>query len=231
LPDSYLYEVSSIQQLAGHVSQIFLRAITLPPLSYAAGQYVNVMHHNQSASPLSIACAPHVDGVLEFHLFHPPENHQAEDLMRLAQNEKKWRITGPFGTCTAACLDLNMPVIFIARGTGFAPIKAVIEDLAWSWHYPPLHFYWSMPDLDHFYLMDLLEKWSAELPGFSFTPVFQDRDSEKPDSLLEILLRGHLDFSTYQVYSSGSPRFVSAVCSEMRAHGLQKEFFYSDVYG
>src|SRR5207245_279754 len=100
-------------------------------------------HPDQNVSPLSIACAPNKDALLEFHLFHPAENTKAQDLMRMATQEKLWLIGGPFGRCKVSSLRRDIPTIFIASGTGLASIKAVVEELLRSHDYPPICLYWS----------------------------------------------------------------------------------------
>lgn len=228
--NSYLYRVKHIQPLVGQTSQIFLKAINDSGLDFAAGQYVNILHQDQSVSPLSIACAPNNKNELEFHLFHPLQHQPAQDLLRMAVQEKAWTIMGPFGNCTDHSLSKENPVIFIARGTGFAPVKAIIEALSQSTH-PLMHFYWSVPDRGNFYLENLLAEWTANIAGFKFTPIFADKDAASPDSLCEKILLDHQkDISSCQIYVSGSLPFVQAVYWALQPFGLQREFFYSDVF-
>ncbi|VVC75059.1 CDP-6-deoxy-L-threo-D-glycero-4-hexulose-3-dehydrase reductase [Aquicella siphonis] len=229
MSNTYFYEVIRIQTLVGEVSQIFLEPGSHLALSYEAGQYVNVLHRDQSASPLSIACAPFSSRVLEFHLFHPPENHQARDLLQMGKKEKSWRLTGPFGDCTVGRLHPRKPLFFIARGTGFASVKAVIEALSQAQRRPPMHLYWSMPLRSEFYLENLLEQWAEEIDGFGCTLISRDHRAGKADSLCETLIHDWGDLSDCQIYASGSPSFVNAAFSILRDYGLQRSFFYSDV--
>ena len=227
--EEYSFRVTHIQPLAGHVAQILLRPIHFPSISYEAGQYVHVLHQDQSISPLSIACAPNDKSILEFHLFHPAQNLLAQDLMRLAREENIWRMTGPFGRCTISQLHHDRPIIFLARGTGFAPVKAMIEAFTRLPLYPAISFYWSVSQRSHLYMNELLEKWMIQIPDFSYTPVCMDQDAANPVALLETVLRDHPDISRYQVYASGSQPFVYALFSELHYRGLEMEFFYSDV--
>ena len=214
----------------------FLRSVSQPVFSYAAGQYVEVVHKDRCVSPLSIACAPTALANLEFHLFHPVENHKAQDLLRIAQAEKTWSLRGPYGSCTVNRLHPQKPIIFLARGTGFAPIKAVIEALFISpGRCPAIHLYWSVSRREDFYLTDLLEKWKTEFPNFIFTPVLTREFSPKAPAgsplLHDIVLRDYLDLSAYQVYASGPRPLVNAAFYAFQKHGLQQTFFYSDVFG
>lgn len=230
MDNSFTYDVVQLHTLVGEVSQILLMPSTQSVLSYEAGQYVNVHHHDHSVSPLSIACAPSGTHSLEFHLFHPLENRQSRDLLRMAQDDKSWKLSGPFGHCTMACLNPLMPVIFIARGTGFASVKAMIEALSKAPRRSPMYFYWSMPLRDDFYMKDLLEQWRRQIENFDFTLLSRDQHADKTESLCEVLLRDRGDLSDFQVYASGSPAFVNAAFSSLSARGLKRDFYHSDVF-
>lgn len=208
--NEFCYQVVSTKTLLENVSEIRLQP-TDKTLIYEAGQYVNVLHHDGNVSPLSIACAPNHDGILEFHLYHPHENLFAQDLLQMANEAKRWKLQGPFGECKASRLKLNMPIIFLAYGTGFAPVKAVIESL-------PLHMsvylYW---DKD-IYLSAQINDWRQQLPHFSFSA-----------GTYESVLRDHPDLSEYQVYATGSRAYVHAALSSFQQHRLKRENFFSDM--
>lgn len=225
------YEVQSIHSLAPLVSQIFLRPRS-SVLYYEAGQYIEVVHQDQSTSPLSIACMPNKNAELEFHLFHPPENHQALDLLRMAKEEKRWTILGPSGHCGVDRLHLDKPIIFIARGTGFAPIKAVIEALLNASFKLSIELYWSVAKQSHFYLLDEIAKWQTTYANFNFIPVLtKEKVDESSLSVEQLVLHNHPDLSSHQVYAAASRAFIYSLFYSLQKHGLQQEFFYSDVFG
>lgn len=227
MPNVFSYSVSSISSVAPTVSQIMLRPKRSPALSYQAGQYIEVMHLDGALSPLSIACAPNPSKGLEFHLFHAEENYKANELLRLAQEEKKWTLKGPKGLCTANRLHPKKPIIFLARGTGFAPIKAVIEALISRHAILPMHFYWSVKTQQDLYLLSLLEKWEQVLPGFTFIPVLTQETGSHV--LPQVILRDHPDLSAYQVYASGPQPLITTAFSDFVEKGLHSEAFYSDL--
>ncbi len=227
--EEFSFHVTAINKLTDQISQILLKPTSFPSLSYQAGQYVNVLHQDQAVSPLSIACAPNPESTLEFHLFHPPKNLLAQDLMRIAQQEKIWRLTGPYGRCTIERIHTDKPIIFLARGTGFAPVKAVIEALMKVPLYPPMTLYWSAAQSSYLYLTDLLEKWKTVVPDFAYFPVCLDAHAATPAGLLETVLKNHPDIAKYQIYASGSQAFVYNLFAELHYHGVEMEYFYSDV--
>lgn len=225
----FAYAVTEINSFNEHVSQIFLQPSYPIFFPYEAGQYVNVLHPSRFVSSLSIACAPHENSILEFHLFHPPENKQAQELLHLAKQEGKWQISGPYGHCTVGKLHQDKPILFIARGTGFSPIKAVIEALTLRHFYRPIHLYWSMPKHEHFYLLDRLNDWTALFSHFTFTLQSLDQAAAYPYSLKEKITSDHASLAGYQAYVSGSQVFVSELFSILFQHGLERDYFYSDM--
>lgn len=218
----HLYQVINVQLLTEHVSQIFLQPSHSVKLVYVAGQYIEVIHEHHAPSPLSIACIPNPAGILEFHLFHPHENRRAHDLLQMAQEDKRWHLSGPFGHSTVAQLQKNKPIIFLASGTGFAPIKAVIEALIASESCPMMQLYWSLRTPKESYLTPLIEQW--QLP---FTPVYTKKMGI--DAAPQAILSDHPDLSSYQIYASGPRPLIHTALSLFLQHGLKREWFYSDM--
>lgn len=213
LSNLFSYRVTCIETVAAAVSRILL----LPDnnvLAYQAGQYVFVQHGDNNESPLSIACAPRADGMLEFHLFHPDSNSNALALLRLAQETKSWTLRGPFGGCTWAHLQADLPVIFLAQGTGFAPIKAMLEAA------PPkadMAFYWYMPEEKDFYLLNTI------------ADVLVPRLFSGESMMLRSLLSAHTAISQLQIYAVASARTVSHMFTVLQAAGLSRAQFHSDM--
>lgn len=209
----FSYRVTCIETVAASVSRILL----LPeaaPLSYAAGQYVFIRHVNGSESPLSIACAPRADGMLEFHLFHPERNSSAQQLLQMAQDQKTWSIRGPEGKCTWAQLDPELPVFFLAQGTGFAPIKAMLEAAPTK---ADMAFYWYMSNEKDFYLLNTL-------PEIVVPRLFSGENQ-----LLVSLLNTHPTIAHAQVYAVASARTVRHLLDVLYAAGLPLAHFHSDM--
>jgi CDP-4-dehydro-6-deoxyglucose reductase, E3 len=224
----FSYGVTAVEPLAETVAQIFLRPLKHPALTYQAGQYIEVIHPNHSVSPLSIACAPNETEMLEFHLFHSAQNQQALELLRMAKEEKTWTLSGPYGTCTASRLHADKPLIFLARGTGFAPIKAVMEALLQARFNQPLYFYWSVKTSQDLYLTDLIDQWVKHAPHLHFIPVLTQEIGSHV--VPNIILRDHPDLSRYQVYASGPrPLITTAFSDFVQRGGLEAGAFYSDL--
>lgn len=200
---------------------------------YEAGQYVEVLHDDGMVSPLSIACAPRLDHTLTFHLYHPPENLKAQALLAAAMHTKHWLMRGPFGTCTLSRLQQDLPIIFIAYGTGFAPIKAVLEALLTSVPAVRCAIYWVVADPAAFYAADLLAQWQMTHPSVTVHPIFHTQFADKAavtTHLIATLREHHHNFVRQQVYVSGPRPLVVDLFDALSQHGLARHHFYSDVF-
>ena len=224
---AFHYQVIHIQPLSKVVS-----ALTLQPqssvLSYLAGQYIHVLHDDGQESPISIACAPSLSHQIQLHIGHPAKNLRGLDIMRMAQSGSL-RINGPYGSCTLAKLLPDTPVIFYVRGTGFAPAKAILEELLQSHFSRPIHLFWGTPDEKDFYMAALLQNWEQEFKHFRDTPIVSRTVDQY--KLRDAVVQLYPDLSFYQVYASGPPDMVHSALLDFQQHGLRPERFYSDVTG
>lgn len=230
----YIYKVEAYHLLTAHVAQIFFRCAELKPLQYKAGQYIKIVNADQSTSPFSIANAPDDFTTVELHLLFLKKNFRAMNILRRVKEEKQLVFRGPFGHCSIDCLSTQRPIIFLARGTGFAPIKAIIEALLLRSNCPPIHLYWSAPSWRDLYLRERIAYWVKTVQFFQFTAVltreFLPTEQAKFGALPTIVLQDYPDLSSHQVYASGPEEMIYAALYDFQQHGLAKEWFYSDVF-
>jgi CDP-4-dehydro-6-deoxyglucose reductase len=233
LPDQ-IYQVVEHQLLTPNVARFFLAASDTS-IHYQAGQYIKLVHSDGSTSPFSIANAPQEDGLLEFHLLFLKENRRASDIFQQVKERKTFKLRGPYGSCTLEHMSATKPTIFIARSTGFSPVKAVIEEQIRRGTCPPIHLYWSTPGWRDLYLRDLLHSWAEKLPAFQFTAVLT-REVVPPEhgakygSVPDLVLQDYPDLSAHQVYLSGPEKMAYAALETFQKKGLPNKCFYSDVF-
>lgn len=226
--DLFYFPVVTIDSLTDSVARVLLQA-SKPAFVYKAGQYV-ALHHQHQAIPFSIACAPNQKKLLEFHIYHPMHNLQANGLLEQARMEKRWQLSGPWGVCTADKFTSNESIIFIAYGTGFAPIKALLEELFTLPQLPPIHLYWAMPQEKNFYFLSLLHEWQTLHASFTFTAiVLADKKDWHPLVVDEYVLRDFPDLSQHQVYIAAPKAFVLAALRLFTQKGLRREKLFSDL--
>ncbi|HSW70271.1 MAG TPA: 2Fe-2S iron-sulfur cluster-binding protein [Gammaproteobacteria bacterium] len=229
----WIYNVIHRETLGKAITKIVLGPSEDSHLFYQAGQYIKIIHADGTLSPLSIASAPEENFLIELHLAHPPDNLQAQDILRFTASEKKVVFTGPYGNCTIGELYGTKPIIFLARGTGFAPVKAIVEEIQKFKNYPRMHFYWSVTSPDEFYMDELLTRWVSEIKNFSYTPVLS-RDyphwNGRVGLLQDVVLEDYSDLLDYLVYVSAPEAIVHDVLHKFLAAGVERKNYFSDVF-
>jgi len=228
----FIYTVKSAELLTKNITQLILYPSSSARLVYQAGQYIEIIHSDGSRSPLSIANAPHENLHIELQLSHSPENTQAKDILRIASEEKKLIVRGPYGSCVAGKFLTDRPVVFLARGTGFAPIKAMIEQMIQFKKYPSMCLYWSASTPDEFYMDELLTRWVREIKDFTFVPVLSRPYPEWPGKiglLQNVILEDCPEIVSSMVYVSAPEPIVHDVLHVLQAAGLSREHYFSDL--
>jgi CDP-4-dehydro-6-deoxyglucose reductase len=223
-----LYQLDHLSLLSPQVSRLVLKPKDAKAaLGFVAGQYIKVILPDGSGSPLSIAAPPSDTLEIELHLSHPAKNKKALEILDQAKAGMDLGISGPYGECTIARMIPNTRIIFYVRGTGFAPVKAILEELV---QYPllqPVHLFWGVATSADFYMQDLIKVWAQAFSDFRFTPIVSRTvDQHK---LRDAVILDYPDLSTSQIYASGPPDMVYSALADFQQHGLQKAYFYSDV--
>jgi NAD(P)H-flavin reductase len=228
LLNQFVYSVHDVVLIARHVSRFSLSVSPdASAIVYQAGQYIKVIHPNNDESPLSIACAPVNPRCIELHLSHAPKNQQAHEILAMAQEKHALVLSGAYGTCTISRLALDRPILFFVRGTGFSPVKAVLEEMTALLHCPPIHLYWGVASQDDFYLPELISGWEKHFANFRFTAMVSR--SADQHQLHHAVLKDYPDLSQLQVYASGGEEMVFSAFEIFQQHGLPKTKFYSDM--
>jgi CDP-4-dehydro-6-deoxyglucose reductase len=118
-------------------------------------------------------------------------------------------------------------------GTGFAPLKGIIEHAFEIGVKRPIQLYWGVRSSQDLYLPELPEKWSQEHDNFSYIPVLSEPDEGwegRTGWVHECVVTDHDDLSGYEVYMSGPPPMIDAGKDAFLAHGLKQERLYSDSF-
>lgn len=212
--------------------------LKLPPaerLQFRAGQYIDILLADNQKRSFSIANAPHDDAYLELHVRHQPGGYFSEHVFHHLQPREMMRFKGPLGSFFMQD-DSDKPILFLASGTGFAPIKSMIEHAIHNGIKRPMVMYWGARVRDDLYMDDLARSWEKQIPGFRYVPVL----SESPVSDMwtgrrglvhEAVLEDFADLSGYQVYACGAPVMVEAAHRSFIAERqLPADEFFSDAF-
>lgn len=204
-------------------------------LQFHAGQYIDILMKDGKKRSFSIANAPHDDAFLELHIRHQPGGSFSEYVFTQMKEREIMRFKGPLGTFFLR-EDSDKPIVFVASGTGFAPIKGIVEHALHSGITRPMVFYWGARTKADLYMADLAEQWQASNANFTYIPVLsealpEDNWTGRTGFVHQAVLDDFDDLSGHQVYACGAPVMVEAAHrSFTRELGLPEDEFFSDAF-
>ncbi|TAK91262.1 MAG: CDP-6-deoxy-delta-3,4-glucoseen reductase [Burkholderiaceae bacterium] len=227
--------VASIQKPTRDVAVLKLQLPANDRMQYLAGQYVEFLLKDGKRRSYSMANAPHEDGPLELHIRHMSGGVFTDHVFNNLKERDILRFEGPFGTFFLR-EESNKPIIFLASGTGFAPIKAIIEHMFYSEIDRPMTLYWGARTQADMYMKELAEQWAQIRPHFKFIPVLSEAKPEdqwtgRTGLVHQAVMQDHPDLSGHQVYACGVPIMVDSARRDFSAQcKLPPEEFFADSF-
>ena len=231
--------VASIERVAPDVVVMKLQLPANERLQYLAGQFVELILRDGTRRSYSMGCAPHAAEQVELHVRHLPGGRFTDALFGVVQPAVKerdiLRFEGPMGTFFLR-EDSVKPIVLLASGTGFAPIKALVEHAIHKGITRPMTLYWGGRRPRDLYMNDLCERWAAELPHFRYVPVISDALPEdgwagRTGFVHRAVMQDFPDLSAFQVYACGAPIVVDSARADFTAScGLPDDEFYADAF-
>jgi CDP-4-dehydro-6-deoxyglucose reductase len=230
--------VVSITRPAEDVTILDLRLPMNENMMFLAGQYVDLLLKDGKRRSYSIACPPQPEGVshVELHIRHLPGGHFTDKLFGGEVKERDvMRFEGPLGSFYLR-ENSAKPIVMVASGTGFAPIKAMIEYAIRRGIKRPMRLYWGCRAKRDLYRLDLPQKWADEQAGFEFVPVLSEPDAAdawggRSGLVHQAVMDDFPDLSGHQVYACGAPVMVDAARAGFVAKcGLPEGEFYADSF-
>ena len=225
--------VQKMERVAPDVMVLHLRLPATERLQFLAGQYIDILMKDGKRRSLSMANAPHDDALLQLHLrnYGGPFSDQVFHRMK---EKDILRFEGPLGTFFLR-EDSDKPIILLASGTGFAPIKAIVEPALFKGIKRRMTLYWGGRARSDLYMNALAEAWQRE-HGIRYIPVLsearpEDHWSGRAGFVHRAVMEDYPDLSGHQVYACGAPAMVEAAHRDFTSHcKLPDEEFYSDAF-
>ncbi|MDA8256024.1 MAG: CDP-6-deoxy-delta-3,4-glucoseen reductase [Betaproteobacteria bacterium] len=226
--------VQQIERVADDVIVLSLKLPANERLQFLAGQYIEFMLKDGKRRAFSIANAPHDDGYLQVHVRLIDGGEFTGHVFSGMKEKDILRFQGPYGSFFLR-EESSRPVILVAGGTGFAPIKALVEHALHNRIARPMELYWGARNRAGLYLPDLPQGWAQAHPHLRYMPVLsdaapQDAWSGRSGLVHRAVLEDHADLSAYQVYACGAPAMIDAARAEFVARGLPPEEFFADAF-
>lgn len=226
--------VDKIEQVAHDVMVLSLKLPQQQRLRYRAGQYIEVLLSDGRRRSFSIASAPHIDGPLQLQVRHVRGGTFTDHVFHKMKQRDLLRFQGPLGTFFLR-EDSARPIILVAGGTGFAPIKAILEEAFSTGVSRPMHLFWGARARRDMYLHELAESWSNNHPHFRYTPVLSEPRPEdawtgRTGWVHEAVLEDYAEMADYEVYASGPPPMIEAIRLRFGARGMMEDRFFFDSF-
>ncbi len=227
-------KVAGINQINHDVIQILLSLPANFRLAFFAGQYLNFILKDGRRRSFSIASAPHEDGQIELHVRHIKGGEFTSEVFDGMQLKDIVRIEGPMGTFFLREKSTRTAIL-MAGGTGFAPIKAIVEHVLTKKLQRDLHIYWGVRQFSDLYFHEQTLHWSQQNENIHYTPVLSDNDtankwSGRTGFVHEVVLQDFKDLNNIEVYASGPPVMVYAGRDAFVEQGMDSTHYYSDVF-
>jgi NAD(P)H-flavin reductase len=226
-------KVHRITRPAADVVVLQLRLPTGTRVKFSAGQYLKILMDDGDSRNYSMANPPHENDGVQLHIRQVPGGRFSDGVLAGLGKGDLLRVELPYGEFSLN-EESDKPVVLVASGTGFAPVKSIVEDQIKRGLDRPVHLYWGARRREDIYLTDLPAKWTVKAPWFSFTPVLSQPDADwtgRTGRVHQAVLEDHPDLSGHEVYACGNPDMTSAAREHFTGRGgLSADSFYCDAF-
>jgi CDP-4-dehydro-6-deoxyglucose reductase, E3 len=226
--------IARLTPLAADVMQVWLRLPAVETLRFQPGQYLDVLLEGGRRRSFSIASPPHDSELLELHVRRVPGGGFTDRLFGTLNAGSLLRIEGPVGQFTYH--PGSGPVIMIAGGTGFAPLKSMLRHILENEAQGKrdIHLYWGARTAADLYEEPLVLDWTRRYPQLHFTAVLSNPDSaadhHRSGWVHEAVLADLPDLATFDVYAAGPPAMIEAIRATFPRQGLDPARLHFDSF-
>ncbi len=233
-----------VKQLGCHVSSknhlchdVISLQITLDNderLQYHAGQYIEFILNDGKRRAFSIANAPHRDDLIELHIRHVDGGVFTDFLFQSMPEHSALQMQGPLGSFYLR-EGRERPLILMGGGTGFGPLKAMIEHIEYVGFKQPVHLFMGVRALRDLYMDKMVKQWMSTNSNLSFVPVLSDpldEDNWQGDTgfVHQSVAKQFDDLSGFDIYMSGPPPMVNAAVDLFTQQAAAKDCMFSDAF-
>ncbi len=225
-------KVLRVTQAADDVRIVQLR---FPPgvrVKFKAGQYLDVILADGEKRSFSMANAPQQSDLAVLHVRVVPGGRFSGEVLPGLSVGDTLRLELPSGDFWLRPGD--KPILLVASGTGFAPIKSILEDAFSKRSTLPMALYWGARRRKDLYLAELPEQWAVLHPGFRFVPVLSEPDVDwrgRVGFVHRAVMQDYPSLAGFAVYACGVVAMVGAARRDFSSEcGLSLDDFYCDAF-
>lgn len=227
--------VSSMVQKSPDVMVLQLQLPANDRFVYRAGQYVEFILRDGARRSYSMANAPHLGPNIELHIRHMPGGKFTDHVFGDMKEKEILRIEGPFGSFFLQ-EDSPKPIVLLASGTGFAPLKAILEHMQHLEIKRPTTLYWGARRPSDLYMDAWMREQLQTMHNLRYVPVVSDATAEdhwtgRTGFVHRAVLEDFADLSGHQVYACGAPIVVESARKDFCAEAkLSSDEFFADPF-
>lgn len=229
--------VTRMERASHDVIVLHLQLPAADAFQYHAGQYVEFLLRDGDRRSYSMANAPHTQAAtpqMELHIRHMPGGKFTDQVFGTMKEKDILRIEGPYGSFYLR-EDSDKPIVLLASGTGFAPIKAIIEHMRHQGITRPATLYWGGRRPADLYQSAWVEEQLTSMPNLRYVPVISDALAEdgwsgRTGFVHQAVLQDIPDLSGHEVYACGAPIVVESARRDYAAAGLPEHAFFADSF-
>ena len=222
--------VQKMERLADDVMALHLRLPANERLQFLAGQYVDFLLRDGSRRSFSMGNAPHDDELIQLHVRHVAGGQFTDHVFGKMKERDILRLEGPLGTFFLR-EDSTKPIVLVASGTGFAPIKAIIEHALHKGVTRPMVLYWGGRRPKDLYMDALAKQWPIKYVPVISDAVAEDSWDGRIGFVHRAVMQDFPDLSGHQVYACGVPVMVDAARRDFTQQcRLPEEDFFADSF-
>ena len=220
-----------IKKLTEQIHRVRLQAVEGELFDFKGGQYLYLLMADGKRIPLSIASAPEQKAYVELHIRLIPGHELAADMLQLFKTASKIHIEGPYGQCFLK--ESENDVVVIAGGTGFSPIKSLIESAFKQNTKRRFTLYLGAQKSNELYQTALVNDWQFDKERFNYVPVIADKEEHwegatgYPHQVALVDMGANIKQNDF--YISGSEMMVMNVYQSLLDAGANKDSIYSDI--
>ncbi|MGD2130014.1 MAG: CDP-6-deoxy-delta-3,4-glucoseen reductase [Lysobacterales bacterium] len=219
--------------LADNVVRLRLTLPAAQRLQFLAGQYVDVLLSGGKRRAFSIASSPSIEDEIELHIRHVDGGDFTGYVFDTLQERDILRFEGPLGNFFIRNDHPERPMVLMGGGTGFAPLKSMVENLLEQGDGREIHLYWGARTPEELYLDQLPTRWAAEHGHIHYRRAISDAGSPEDaysGFVHEAVLADHPDLAPFDVYMSGPPAMIETAKHAFAEHGVAEDRMFYDSF-
>ncbi|MBL4712061.1 MAG: CDP-6-deoxy-delta-3,4-glucoseen reductase [Gammaproteobacteria bacterium] len=226
--------VEKMELLTHDVMKLQLKLPETERLQFLAGQYLEFLLKDNKRRAFSIANSPHNDDFIELHIRHVPDGQFGDFVFDGLKEKTLMRIEGPLGSYFLR-EDSNRPIILMGGGTGFAPLKSMLEHAFFTKMNRAIHLFCGARSKRDLYMDEMVQPWLTQYEGLKYTAVLSEPEGQddwqgETGFVHESVVRHYPDLSNFDVYISGPPPMVKAGMDTFYECGLPESQIFSDSF-